>query len=751
MKFKLNNYLLLSLFFIVLFSSQKSFSQCIQIESILVAACSPATPQSEGYNEMVRFKVGATAINTSNMSVDWPANNWQGLIKNATTAAKVATLNAAIDAAGGCGNLIEPTAGVLPANATVILVTSYLMNTDSNTFGALAEDTYIIFQNNWNVTGGHFANYNSIPGLRTLEISFGASCIDIVTYERSNLVNQAGTSPTSDENGKGATVLFTPAGVPTYVNYGCSAPIPPFTVDAGLATMSACAGTTIALTGTALGQQSVSWSASSGTFSASSNLNTNYTIPNTAAGQTIVLTLTATNSCGATITDTINLSVTNSTIPTFSIANTLCAGSTAPILPTTSANGIVGTWSPSVVSNTADGIYVFTPDANQCATAFTLNVTVTNLITPLFSISNSLCTGATAPILPTTSTNGIVGTWSPSVVSNTADGTYVFTPNANQCAVPFTLNITVGATITPVFTIDNSICNGATAPVLPTTSSNGIVGVWSPAVVDNSSTANYVFTPNAGQCAVSFLITITVTDLILPTFTLENTICSGSNAPVLPVTSDNGISGTWNPSIVDNTNDGSYIFTPNNGQCADEFVLNVTITSFEVEKIQGCKNGEFIISVAPLNNSFDSNNVTYTWKNSANTVVGMNENQLNISQLMNAGTIQFPATYNVTISDNAGCSTNVDIVVQGAFCNIPKGISPNNDGDNDSFDLTGMGIKELFIYNRYGTEIYNKRNYTNEWNGQSNDGHELPSGTYFYVIYKNNNETNTGWVYITRG
>ena len=683
MKFKLNKYLLLSLFFIVLFSSQKSFSQCFQIESILVAACSPVTPASEGYNEMVRFKVGNVAINTSNMSVDWPSNNWQGLIKNATTAAKVTTLNAAIDAAGGCGNLIEPTAGVLPANASVILVSSYQMDTNSNSFGALAEDTYIIFQNNANVTAGHFANYNSTPGLRTLEISFGTSCIDIVTYERSNLVNQAGTSPTSDDNGKGATVLFTSAGVPTYVNYGCSAPVPPFTVDAGLATMSACAGTTISLTGIALGQQSVSWSAPSGTFSASSNLNTNYTIPNTAAGQTIVLTLTATNSCGATITDTINLTVTNSVTPTFSIANTLCQGSTAPTLPTTSTNGIVGTWNPSLINNTTSGSYVFTPNAGQCATSFTFNVTVSSSITPTFSIATTICSGSTAPTLPTTSSNGIAGTWNPSVINNTTNGSYVFTPNTGQCATSFTLNVTVSNSITPTFSIANTLCSGTVAPTLPTTSTNGIVG-------------------------------------------------------------------TWNPSVINNTTNGSYVFTPNTGQCATSFTLDITVSSFEMDIVQNCENGEFIVTVLPLNNSYNPDTVTYMWKNSSGVVVGMNENKLNITQLMNTTTIVFPATYEVTVSDNSGCSATESIIVYGAFCKIPKGISPNNDGDNDEFDLTGLGVDEIFIYNRYGSEVYNKRNYTNEWNGKSEKGDELPSATYFYVLHKNNKEIVTGWVFVIR-
>ncbi len=100
------------------FFSQNSFSQCFQIESILVDACD-ANTDTEGQNEMVRFKVGNAPINTNSMSVSWATQNlnWGGVIQNATTASKVASLNASIIAAGGCGQVLQPTGGILPANA----------------------------------------------------------------------------------------------------------------------------------------------------------------------------------------------------------------------------------------------------------------------------------------------------------------------------------------------------------------------------------------------------------------------------------------------------------------------------------------------------------------------------------------------------------------------------------------------------------------------------------------------------------
>ena len=83
-------------------------------------------------------------------------------------------------------------------------------------------------------------------------------------------------------------------------------------------------------------------------------------------------------------------------------------------------------------------------------------------------------------------------------------------------------------------------------------------------------------------------------------------------------------------------------------------------------------------------------------------------------------------------------------------CNIQRGISPNNDGDNDNFDLMALGVKKLVIFNRYGKEVYSKSNYTTEWHGQTASGDELPTGTYFYSIETNACENKTGWIYVNR-
>ncbi|MFN4199380.1 MAG: hypothetical protein ACK4FS_10180, partial [Flavobacterium sp.] len=222
-------YLVLFLFF----CSHHIQAQCFEIESILVDACGP----QEGLNEMVRFKVGTASLNTSNLVINWPNNAWQGLIQNAFTASQTAALNTQVVNAGGCAQLLEPTDGVLPANSTVILITSFNVNTVQNPFGAISEDIYVLYQNNPSNGNGHFANFG--VGIRTLTMSFG-SCFDIVSYDRALLIDQNGNIGPGD----GATVLFDPAGNPTYVNFGCFAPVPPFLVNIEEDVLSGCAGTT---------------------------------------------------------------------------------------------------------------------------------------------------------------------------------------------------------------------------------------------------------------------------------------------------------------------------------------------------------------------------------------------------------------------------------------------------------------------------------------------------------------------------
>ncbi|WP_165571692.1 choice-of-anchor J domain-containing protein, partial [Flavobacterium enshiense] len=272
----------------------------------------------------------------------------------------------------------------------------------------------------------------------------------------------------------------------------------------------------------------------------------------------------------ATMTITVNPNVT----PTFTQVAPICSGATLTALPTTSNEGITGTWTPAL-NNTATTVYTFTPDPGPCAVSTTMTITVNPIITPTFTQVAPICAGATLAALPTNSNNGIAGVWSPAL-NNNATTIYTFTPNAGQCSVATTMTITVNPVVTPTFTQVAPICSGGTLAALPTTSNEGITGTWSPAL-NNTATTNYTFTPDAGQCASTTPMTITVTPNVTPTFTQVAPICSGGTLTALPTTSNEGIAGSWAPAL-NNTATTVYTFTPDPGPCAVQTTMTITVT-----------------------------------------------------------------------------------------------------------------------------------------------------------------------------
>ncbi|WP_333601496.1 PKD domain-containing protein, partial [Flavobacterium sp.] len=247
--------------------------------------------------------------------------------------------------------------------------------------------------------------------------------------------------------------------------------------------------------------------------------------PTVCPASTTTYTLTANNGTGCSTTDTVTVNLDTSLVPTFTAVAPICSGGALSALPTTSNNGVTGTWAPAL-NNTATTTYTFTPTAGQCATTATLAITVTPNTTPTFTAVTPICSGGVLSALPTTSNNGVTGTWAPAL-NNTTTTTYTFTPTAGQCAVPTTLTITVNPNITPTFTAVAPVCSGGALSALPTTSNNGYTGTWAP-TLDNTTTTTYTFTPTAGQCAVPTTLTITVNPNITPTFTAVTPICSGA-------------------------------------------------------------------------------------------------------------------------------------------------------------------------------------------------------------------------------
>ncbi len=528
---KKNLKLIIIVFVAVIFSSLSSYSQCFNIESILVDACDNGP--DEGQNEMVRFKVGNAPLNLNQMGVDWPSNSWEGLVQNTTTARKVIDINREIQAAGGCGQVLEPTNNTLPANATVILVTSYLFSVELNPFGAVNETIYIIFQDS-DSTMGHFGNFGT-SAMRTLTISFGNSCSDTVSYNRSLLVDANGQHAA----GNGALVEFAPNGNATYLNNGCSAPVETSVFEFTSTITPTCVGNTILLESEIIGYENIQWTSAHGTFTNPNNSNTSFTITNSDFNS-VSITLSATNACGEVNSQIIQIPLLDQVLPVFD-------------------------------------------------------------------------------------------------------------------------------------NFPTSICFNDELPILPTTSSNGVIGIWSPAIVDK----NYK---------------------------------------------------------------GNYVFTPNSGQCANQITKKIDIFSFDFDLFDACDGNDMKVKAIG-----DSNEIQYVWKNKFGEIIATNSDNFDVSDYLKKSFHSLP--FKLIVEASVGdCVLIKEIEISSINCTIQKGVSPNDDFKNDFFDLRTQSVLNLTIYNRYGTEVYQKALYKDEWYGQNKNGNLLPTGTYFYAILTAENKTITGWV-----
>jgi gliding motility-associated-like protein len=338
----------------------------------------------------------------------------------------------------------------------------------------------------------------------------------------------------------------------------------------------------------------------------------------------VTRTFTVYDACGNSNTCQQEIKLLNLTLPDFAQFGPYCLNAVPDDLPTTSINGIKGTWSPAKIDTKTKGTktYTFTPGPDQCASAITIGIEVTDEIKPVFAALGPFCVNSIAPALPLLSDNKIKGTWDPAKVETSTDGKfkYEFTPEPGQCAVPVIIVIEITDEREPLFAAIGPFCLNSVAPPLPPVSRNGITGTWDPAKINTATLGvfDYTFTPDPGQCAIPVTIKIEITDDIVPVFAALGPFCLHSGAQALPLVSDNGISGKWNPARVATGKVGltSYRFTPDPGQCSKQVTIVIEITDEIVPDFD--QLGPFCInSMAPALPVVSNNGISGKWNPAA--------------------------------------------------------------------------------------------------------------------------------------
>jgi gliding motility-associated-like protein len=217
----------------------------------------------------------------------------------------------------------------------------------------------------------------------------------------------------------------------------------------------------------------------------------NPTFTNLNPNETYTVKCTVVSNCYTnTFQLTYNPDVNDSTTPSFSgLQSNFCQNQTPNNLPLISNEGISGTWFPTSISTSTVGTftYIFTPNSGECALPFAFEITI-NPTTNLSFTNISICRGENVTF---PDTNGVIGTWLPSTISNTNSATYTFTP-VNQCINPSQWQVEV-KNLQQILFSDTIICSGQT---LNFPNTNGIIGTWSPSVVNSNQDGIYTFTPS---------------------------------------------------------------------------------------------------------------------------------------------------------------------------------------------------------------------------------------------------------------
>ena len=387
--------------------------------------------------------------------------------------------------------------------------------------------------------------------------------------------------------------------------------------------------------------------------------------------------------------------------------------------------------------------------------------------TPTFTQVTSICAGETLSALPTISDNDILGNWTPAI-DNTATTTYTFTPDTGQCASTETMTITVNPINVPIFTQVPAICSGDPLTTLPTTSDNGILGSWTPAL-DNTATTTYIFTPDPAACAVSQTMTIQVNLKPQTPFGDANqSFCAIDN----PSVSD----------IILNTNTINWYLEPSGGSLlpidyllSDGLVLYASsyddITFCESDsRFQVLVNVEnptlpsldnfvrFCEETYPTINSIYTNGFDMIWYTSPFSMDAIADDYL-----LQDGDVIYGAAVNLYNSCESIDRIAVQVSVVKTDLTYYNLINVDGTSINNALKIEGVEYfpeNSIEIYNRYGSLVWQQSNYDNNirvFKGKANvsgvvakDSY-LPTGTYFFILnYPNDCEQNKlkGFVHI---
>jgi len=416
----------------------------------------------------------------------------------------------------------------------------------------------------------------------------------------------------------------------------------------------------------------------------------------------------------------------------------------------------------NVASGLSEGLYtVDVTDVNGCIVNAFITLTQPTEINITATIVDVSCNGGNDGAIDVTPTGGITPysyLWSNGAITEdatnlTASIYTVILTDDNGC-IDTLNNLVVDPTALDLnIEITNTLCKNDSNGSIDLTVVGGTLPysyLWTNTDttedIVNQMAGSYSVTVTDGNgCFTDISGIVTEPDSLLFTYVVSDVICYGESNGSIDVSVTGGtVPYTYSWSNGENSEDitglesGYYelvVLDSNNCLINDSIYIDqpdslwATISSPEFfhgynVSLFGESDGE--IELEPTGGTAP---YTYDWSSG--------ESAEDITDLVSG-------EYYVLITDEHNCEYYAYInLTQPLDLAMPTGFSPNSDGRNDLFEIRGIDAypdNEVTIFNRWGNIVYNTTGYNNTWSGVSNQGNDLPDGTYFVVVTINSEE-----------
>lgn len=490
-----------------------------------------------------------------------------------------------------------------------------------------------------------------------------------------------------------------------------------------------------------------------------------------------IYTLTTTDVNGCTKSSTIAITQNTSVaVPTAPATVSICSGNSATL--TASGTGTVSWYSQPLTGGfLANGNTYITPPLTKDTVYYASNLVgscnsirvpvqvkiIPSSITPTITANSPVCNGDTIK-LTANFASGATYNWSgpngfssnlqnPFVIASgtVSTGMYQLFLTGGGCTSGITkVLVVVNVPAKPLATFNQTICVGDSIKLNGYATGSGITYNWTGPMGYTSNSASTTISPALANQSGVYSLYITAggcksdtasVNVVVKPYPLLNSYLysSGCSNDSIYLAADtmSGVTYNWsgpggftsnsNPVViypVTLANAGTYSFSASNSGCIASY-NTFAVNYFPVPTV----------NLGPDTTVCLGYGITFT-VSSFPYILWQDSTTNSVYNVYNT-----PGTYWVMVTDSNGCSAGDSVNVNYVSCEdliTPNVFTPNGDGSNDVFHVKGYYMKKemLYIYDRWGIEVYNSEDVDKGWDGTDmRNNSKCAAGTYFYIAY----------------